>query len=72
MSTELGQKEFKEKAADEVCASCGIAEVDDVKLKLCDGGCDLVKYCTDKCQENHREQHKGECKRRKAELHDKD
>ena len=32
--------------ADEVCACCGIAGVDDVKLKDCNGGCDLVKYCT--------------------------
>ncbi len=56
---------------EEVCASCGIAEIDDVKLMLCDGGCDLVKYCGDDCQENHREQHEEECKKRKAELHDK-
>jgi len=37
-------------ASDEVCACCGIAAVDDIKLKLCDGGCDLVKYCGDECQ----------------------
>ena len=53
------------------CAFCGIAAVDDVKLKDCNDGCDLVKYCSDNCQENHREQHKKECIRRKAELHDK-
>ena len=53
------------------CASCGIAEVDDIKLKICDGGCDLVKYCSDDCQENHREHHEEECNKRKAELHDK-
>ena len=58
-------------AADEVCACCGIAGVDDVKLKLCDGGCDLVKYCSDDCQTNHREQHEEECKTRKTELHDR-
>ena len=58
-------------AADEVCACCGIAGVDDVKLKLCDGGCDLVKYCSDDCQTNHREQHDEECKTRKTELHDR-
>ena len=56
---------------EEVCASCGIAEVDDVKLKLCDGGCDLVKYCSDGCQENHREQHNNECNKRRAELRGK-
>jgi len=57
---------------DEVCACCGIAGVDDIKLKDCDGGCDLVKYCGDECQENNREHHEEECKRRKAELHDKE
>ena len=54
------------------CASCGIAGVDDVTLKDCDGGCDLVKYCSDMCQENHREHHDEECKNRAAEMmHDK-
>jgi len=46
------------------CASCGIAEVDDIKLKDCDGGCDLVKYCSDDCQNDHRDQHEEECKKR--------
>ncbi len=55
---------------EEVCASCGIAAVDDITLKFCDD-CDLVKYCSDECQENHREQHEQECNRRKAELHGK-
>jgi tetratricopeptide (TPR) repeat protein len=54
--------------SDEVCASCGIAAVDDVKLKMCDGGCDLVKYCSDNCQELHREQHQEECKKRKDKI----
>ena len=62
-------------AADDVmmrCASCGIAEVDDIKLKGCDGGCDLVKYCSDACQENYKEHHEEECKKRKAENRDRD
>jgi hypothetical protein len=54
----------------EVCACCGVAAVDDIKLKMCDGGCDLVKYCRDDCQTNHREQHEDECKKRRAELRD--
>ena len=54
------------------CASCGIAEVDDVKLMDCDDGCNLVKYCSDKCQENNRDRHEEECKKRKAELRDSD
>jgi len=58
-------------AAAECCASCGISQVDDVKLKDCDN-CDLVKYCSDGCQENHSEHHEEECKKRRAELRDRD
>jgi tetratricopeptide (TPR) repeat protein len=67
-------KEEEVAAADMLlcCASCGQAEIDDVKLKLCDGGCDLVKYCSVECQENHRDQHDEECKKRAAELRDRD
>jgi hypothetical protein len=53
------------------CANCGVAEVDEIKLDTCCDGCDLVKYCKDKCMEEHREQHEEDCKKRKAELHDK-
>ena len=49
------------------CAACGIAEIDDIKLVPCDG-CDLVKYCSDACQELHRPEHEETCKRRAAEL----
>lgn len=68
--------------ADKVCANCGKAEVDDVKwngpaagvdnirLEECDK-CDLVKYCSTNCREEHREQHHEECKRRADILHDK-
>ncbi len=54
----------------DVCANCGAAEVDDIKLEECDG-CDLVKYCSDKCRGDHREQHDEECKTRKNEIHDR-
>jgi len=64
--------EAETEEADVCCANCGIAPVDDIKLKICDGGCDLVKYCSDRCQENHREQHEEECKKRKANLRDKE
>ena len=37
-----------EAAADEVCASCGKAALDDVKLKKC--ACKIVKYCSIECQ----------------------
>ena len=57
-------------AADEVCASCGTAAVDDVKLKIC--ACKLVKYCTIDCQKNHRPQHKKLCRKRLAEIRDRD
>ena len=53
------------------CANCGIAGVDNIKLEQCDGGCDLVKYCSDKCREEHKEHHHEDCKTRADELHDK-
>jgi hypothetical protein len=55
--------------ADKVCASCGTAEVDNVKLKKCT--CDIVKYCSDECRDKHREQHDEECKKRMAKIRDK-
>jgi hypothetical protein len=64
----------KEAEAAEICcccANCAVAEVDDIKLDTCCDGCDLVKYCRDKCMEEHREQHDEDCKKRKVELHDK-
>ena len=60
-----------DEAAEEVCASCGKAAVDDVKLKTCTA-CKLVKYCSVECQRNHRPQHKKACKNRAAELRDDD
>ena len=51
------------------CASCGIAELNDNKLKECPT-CDLVRYCSDKCQREHRRHHKAACKERAAELWD--
>ena len=52
------------------CASCGKAEGDDgVELKNCTA-CYLIKYCSVKCQKDHRSQHKEECKKRAAELRD--
>jgi len=51
------------------CASCGVKEDDDIKLKNCTA-CYLVKYCSVKCQRNHRPKHKRACKKRAAELRD--
>ena len=51
-----------------LCASCGIAGGDDITLKKC--ACYLVRYCSVKCQKDHRPQHKRECKKRIAELRD--
>lgn len=45
------------------CASCGLAEGDDVKLEDC-SACKSVRYCSAKCQRVHRRQHKQECKER--------
>ena len=54
---------------DAVCASCGIAEVDEIKLKKC-AVCESVRYCSDECERDHRQQHEGECEKRAAELRD--
>ena len=51
------------------CASCGVAGSDDIKLKKCTA-CYLVRYCSVKCQIDHRPKHKKECKKRAAELRD--
>ena len=51
------------------CASCGTEEVDGVKLKKCTA-CKSVKYCSVKCQKDHRAKHKRACKKRAAELRD--
>ena len=59
----------KEASEEEYCASCGIAELDEVHLKECDG-CDLVSYCSDACQRDHRSEHETKCKKRAAELRD--
>ena len=56
--------------ADVCCANCGAAEIDEIKLEECNG-CDLVKYCSNECREEHLEQHEEECKNRKALLHDR-
>ena len=61
--------EEAESPADMCCASCGIAEVDDITLKKCDA-CDLVRYCGDTCQQDHLSQHDLACKERAAELRD--
>ena len=53
---------------DEVCASCGITQGDDTKLKTC--ACKLVRYCSVDCQKNHRSKHKKACKQQMAKLRD--
>jgi tetratricopeptide (TPR) repeat protein len=54
-----------------VCANCGITQVDDIKLKIC-CDCDLVLCGSEWCRIVHREQHKEDCQKRKAELRDKE
>ena len=53
------------------CANCGKGGEGeaDIQLKTCTA-CKLVKYCSRECQIAHRPQHKKECKKRAAELHD--
>ena len=52
-----------------LCASCGTAGSDDIKLMKCTA-CYLVRYCGVKCQRDHWPKHKRECKKRAAELKD--
>jgi len=51
------------------CASCGATEADAIKLKTCTG-CKSARYCSIKCQKEHRSQHKRACKKRATELRD--
>ena len=53
--------------ADDVCALCGIAGGDNIKLKRCTA-CKLVQYCSVTCQKEHRPEHKRACKRRAREI----
>jgi len=52
-----------------VCANCGRGEEESHKLKSCTA-CKLVKCCSRACQIAHQSQHKKECRKRAAELHD--
>ena len=52
-----------------VCANCGKGEEESGNLKSCTA-CKMVKYCNRECQIAHRPQHKKECRKRAAELHD--
>ena len=51
------------------CASCGITEIDDIKLVPCDD-CYLVRYCSDVCRQDHKSEHEEVCEKRAAELRD--
>ena len=57
------------KATSAFCASCDTTATDDIRLMKCDG-CDLVKYCSDECQRNHKPEHEEVCKERVADLRD--
>ena len=52
-----------------MCANCGKGEEESGHLKKC-GACEMVKYCNAECQKAHRPQHKKECRKRAAKLHD--
>ena len=54
-----------------LCANCGKGEENADSLKACTA-CKMVKYCNRDCQIAHRPQHKKECKKRAAELHDEE
>jgi len=55
----------------DICANCGKGEDSTNSLKACTA-CKMVKYCNRECQIAHRPQHKKECRKRAAELHDEE
>jgi hypothetical protein len=69
MSTAAGDDDNDDGNNTMCCASCGVREGDDIKLMKCTA-CDLIKYCSEKCQKEHRSTHEEECKKRAAELRD--
>ena len=70
MSTADSDNNNKDDIPD-VCANCGKGEESTSDLKKC-AACLSVKYCSRDCQIAHRPQHKKECKKRAAELHDEE
>ena len=62
-------KDDIDKLSTDICANCGKGEENNDSLKACTA-CHMVKYCNQECQIAHRPQHKKECKKRAAELHD--
>jgi hypothetical protein len=55
-------------AADVICcASCGATENEDIKLTKCTS-CELVQYCSVKCQQEHLPKHEQACKKRVGEI----
>ncbi len=55
-----------------VCANCGAAGVDEIKvLEVCTACQSARYYCSDKCREEDQELHSEGCENREAELHDK-
>ena len=69
-STDNNNKVDIDKLSTDICANCGKGEENNDSLKACTA-CHMVKYCNRECQIAHRPQHKKECKKRAAELHDK-
>lgn len=68
MNTADDNTDDKEDIILSLCANCG---QEGSNLKSC-AACKLVKYCSRDCQQAHRPQHKKECKKRVAELHDEE
>ena len=53
------------------CAECGTREGDGTELKTCNA-CKMARYCSRDCQVSHWPRHKETCKKRAAELFDKE
>jgi hypothetical protein len=60
-SSKASGQEAGAAAGPKVCAACGAAAADGVKLRVC-SGCKSVHYCGPDCQKGDWKQHKGACR----------
>ena len=69
MSASTADNDNNKDNVPDICANCGKGEDGNTNLKACTA-CKMVKYCNRECQIAHRSQHKKECRRRAAEMHE--
>ena len=63
-------KREAEGSMDERCIFCEVSTYEELMEHLMRRVDDLVRYCTDECQQEHKSEHEEACKKREAELRD--